>query len=208
MTETTKSAYRIVTERLVIRCWDPADAPLAKEAIDSSLEHLREWMPWAHAEPTTLEQKVQLLRLFRGKFDLDQDAVYGIFDREERRVVGGTGMHPRVGDDASEIGYWIRSDATGKGLATESTAAVTRVGFEIAGFDRIEIRCDPANVRSAAIPKRLGYVHEATLRGRLRNELDEPRDAMVFTMFAEDYPASPCAATPLEAFDSAGAQLL
>jgi RimJ/RimL family protein N-acetyltransferase len=208
MTETTKSAYRIVTERLVIRCWDPADAPLAKEAIDSSLEHLREWMPWAHAEPTTLEQKVQLLRLFRGKFDLDQDAVYGIFDREERRVVGGTGMHPRVGDDASEIGYWIRSDATGKGLATESTAAVTRVGFEIAGFDRIEIRCDPANVRSAAIPKRLGYVHEATLRGRLRNELDEPRDAMVFTMFAEDYPASPCAATPVEAFDSAGAQLL
>jgi RimJ/RimL family protein N-acetyltransferase len=208
MTETTKSAYRIVTERLVIRCWDPADAPLAKEAIDSSLEHLREWMPWAHAEPTTLEQKVQLLRLFRGKFDLDQDAVYGIFDREERRVVGGTGMHPRVGDDASEIGYWIRSDATGKGLATESTAAVTRVGFEIAGFDRIEIRCDPANVRSAAIPKRLGYVHEATLRGRLRNELDEPRDAMVFTMFAEDYPASPCAAAPLEAFDSAGAQLL
>ena len=208
MTETPKSAYRIVTERLVIRCWDPADAPLAKEAIDSSLGHLREWMPWAHAEPTTLEQKVQLLRLFRGKFDLDQDAVYGIFDREERRVVGGTGLHPRVGDDASEIGYWIRADATGQGFATESTAAVTRVAFEIVGFDRIEIRCDPANVRSAAIPKRLGYVHEATLRGRLRNEHDEPRDAMVFTMFAEDYPASPCAAAKLEAFDPAGAQLL
>jgi RimJ/RimL family protein N-acetyltransferase len=208
MTETPKSAYRIVTERLVIRCWEPADAVLAKEAIDSSLDHLRPWMPWAHAEPTTLEQKVQLLRLFRGKFDLDQDAVYGIFDREERRVVGGTGLHPRVGDDASEIGYWIRADATGNGFATESTAAVTRVAFEILGFDRIEIRCDPANVRSAAIPKRLGYEYEATLRGRLRNEHDEPRDAMVFTMFAEDYPASPCAAAKLEAFDAAGARLL
>jgi RimJ/RimL family protein N-acetyltransferase len=208
MTETPKSAYRIVTERLVIRCWEPADAVLAKEAIDSSLDHLRPWMPWAHAEPTTLDHKVQLLRLFRGKFDLDQDAVYGIFDREERRVVGGTGLHPRVGDDASEIGYWIRADATGQGFATESTAAVTRVAFEIVGFDRIEIRCDPANVRSAAIPERLGYLHEATLRGRLRNEHDEPRDAMVFTMFAEDYPASPCAAAKLEAFDAAGAQLL
>jgi RimJ/RimL family protein N-acetyltransferase len=208
MTETPKSAYRIVTERLVIRCWEPADAVLAKEAIDSSLDHLRPWMPWAHAEPTTLEQKVQLLRLFRGKFDLDQDAVYGIFDREERRVVGGTGLHPRVGDDASEIGYWIRADATGKGFATESTAAVTRVAFEILGFDRIEIRCDPANVRSAAIPKRLGYEYEATLRGRLRNEHDEPRDAMVFTMFAEDYPASPCAAAKLEAFDAAGARIV
>jgi RimJ/RimL family protein N-acetyltransferase len=208
MTETTKSAYRIVTDRLVIRCWEPADAALAKEAIDSSLDHLREWMPWAHAEPTTLEQKVQLLRLFRGKFDLDQDMVYGIFDRDERRSVGGTGLHPRVGEGASEIGYWIRADSIGQGFATESTAAVTRVAFEIAGFDRIEIRCDPANVRSAAIPKRLGYEYEATLRGRLRDEHDEPRDAMVFAMFSEDYPASPCAAAKLEAFDAAGAQLL
>ncbi len=57
-------------------------------------------MPWAHAEPTTLEQKVQLLRQFRGRFDLDQDMVYGIFDRDERRAIGGTGLHPRVGDRA------------------------------------------------------------------------------------------------------------
>jgi len=208
MTETTNAAYRIVTERLVIRCWEPADAPLAKDAIDSSLEHLREWMPWAHAEPTTLEQKVQLLRQFRGRFDLDQDAVYGIFDRDERRVVGSTGLHPRVGDGAAEIGYWIRADAVGRRFASESTAALTRVGFEIAGFDRIEIRCDPENVRSSAIPKRLGYVHEATLRGRLRDEHDRPRDAMVFTMFAADYPASPCAAATLETFDATGVRLL
>ncbi len=85
---------------------------------------------------------------------------------------------------------------------------MTRVAFEIAGFDRVEIRCDPENVRSAAIPRRLGYIHEATLRGRLRDEHDRPRDAMVFTMFAEDYPASPCAAAPLQAFDVAGARLL
>jgi RimJ/RimL family protein N-acetyltransferase len=208
MTETTNSAYRIVTERLVIRCWEPADAALAKDAIDTSLEHLRGWMPWAHAEPTTLEQKVQLLRQFRGRFDLDQDAVYGIFDRAERRAIGGTGLHPRVGEDATEIGYWIRTDSTGRGFASESTAALTRVGFEIVGFDRIEIRCDPENVRSAAIPRRLGYIHEATLRGRLRDEHDRPRDAMVFTMFAQDYPASPCAAAPLQAFDVTGARLL
>ena len=48
-------AYRIVTPRLVIRCWDPRDAQLAKEAIDSSLDHLRPWLPWAHHEPQTIE---------------------------------------------------------------------------------------------------------------------------------------------------------
>ena len=57
--------YRIETERLVIRCYEPRDASLLKEAIDSSLEHLRPWMPWAHQEPQTLEQKMELIRRFR-----------------------------------------------------------------------------------------------------------------------------------------------
>ena len=39
--------YRIVTERLVLRCWEPRDAAALKEAVDASLDHLRPWMPWA-----------------------------------------------------------------------------------------------------------------------------------------------------------------
>src|SRR5439155_22043403 len=73
--------YRIETERLVIRCWEPQDAPLLKEAIDSSLDHLRPWMPWAREEPQSLAQKVELLRHFRGRFDL----------RSEERRVGKEG---------------------------------------------------------------------------------------------------------------------
>ena len=54
--------YRIVTERLVLRCWEPRDAPLLKEAVDSSIDHLLPWMPWAAHEPQSLEDKVALLR--------------------------------------------------------------------------------------------------------------------------------------------------
>ena len=32
--------YRIETERLVLRCYEPDDAPLLKEAVDESIEHL------------------------------------------------------------------------------------------------------------------------------------------------------------------------
>ena len=73
-------AYRIVTPRLIVRCWEPRDAPLLKEAIDSSLDHLRPWMPWARHEPQTLAEKVELLREFRGQFDLGANSVYAIFD--------------------------------------------------------------------------------------------------------------------------------
>ena len=46
--------YRIETDRLTIRCWEPRDAPLLKQAVDASLDHLRPWMPWARDEPTPL----------------------------------------------------------------------------------------------------------------------------------------------------------
>jgi RimJ/RimL family protein N-acetyltransferase len=95
-------AYRLQTERMVIRCWQPVDAPLLKEAIDASLDHLRPWMPWAENEPEPLPAKVQRLRSFRGKFDLGQDFVYGIFNLDESRVLGGTGLHPRIGAKALE----------------------------------------------------------------------------------------------------------
>ena len=65
--------YLIRTERLTIRCWDPRDAPLLKDALDTSLDHLRQWMPWAAREPTPLDEKVELLRSFRGRFDLGED---------------------------------------------------------------------------------------------------------------------------------------
>jgi RimJ/RimL family protein N-acetyltransferase len=201
-------AYCIVTERLVVRCWDPADAPKLKEAIDSSIEHLRAWMPWAYNEPQTLEEKVALLRGFRGQFDKDEDFVYAIFDREESRVLGGSGLHTRIGEHAREIGYWIRADAEGNGYVTEAVAALTRVGFELEGLDRIEIRVEPENVRSRRIPERLGYAEEATLRGRIRNAQNEPRDVIVYSLFSDTYPESPSAQAELEAFDAAGGKLL
>jgi hypothetical protein len=60
---------------VVARCWEPRDAPLLKEAVDSSIDHLLPWMPWAAGEPQTLDEKVRLLRRFRGQFDLGQDFV-------------------------------------------------------------------------------------------------------------------------------------
>jgi len=85
-------AYRIHTPRLVIRCYEPADAPLLQSAIAESLEHLLPWMPWAHDEPEPLQAKVERLRRFRGMFDLGQDFVYAILDRDEARLLGGTGL--------------------------------------------------------------------------------------------------------------------
>ncbi len=193
----------------MIRCWSPADAPLAKAAIDASLDHLRRWMPWAHAEPTTLEVKAELLGCFRDAFDRGEDFVYGIFDPDGSEVIGGTGLLTRVGAGAFEIGYWIGAGWIGTGLATEATAALTRVAFELCGVDRVEIHVDPRNERSSAIPLKLGYPEEVRLRRRLPpHPGGKPRDVVYYTLFRDAYPATPSAAVKLEAFDATGARVL
>jgi RimJ/RimL family protein N-acetyltransferase len=201
-------AYRIHTPRLVIRCWEPADAPLLKAAIDASKEHLLPWMPWAADEPEPVEAKVARLRTFRGRFDLDQDYVYGILNRDETEVLGGSGLHTRAGDKALEIGYWIHVDHINQGLATEASAALTKVAFEINGVERVEIHNDPKNVRSAAVPRKLGYVQEAILRRRARRTDGTPRDTMIWTLLRDEYPGSPAAEAEIEAYDVVGNPLL
>ena len=203
-------AYRIHTERLILRCWDPVDAPLLKAAIDASVDHLRPWMPWAQDEPQDLQTKIKLLRRFRGDFDLDRNSVYGIFDRDEREVLGGTGLHPRVGAEALEIGYWIHAAHINQGLATETTAALTTVAFEVHAVDRVEIHCDADNVRSAAVPRKLGFTHEATLHRRTQTADGERRDSMIWTLFCHAYPesAAAAAAAGIEAFDAVGTKIL
>jgi RimJ/RimL family protein N-acetyltransferase len=206
--ENLSPAYRIHTQRLVVRCWNPGDAPLLSTAIAQSLEHLKAWMPWAHEEPKDLQQRMNWLRQARGKFDLGQDFTYGIFNLDETQVLGGTGLHTGIGKDALEIGYWIHVHHINQGLATEAAAALTKVAFTVNQVARVEIHCNPTNLRSAAVPRKLGFAHEAILRQRVENHEGRKRDSMIWSLFAEDYPSSKAAAAIIEAFDAMGQKIL
>ena len=201
------TAYRLETERLVLRCWQPTDALMLKTAIDMNLEHLRPWMPWALKEPTSLDDKIESLRRWRGQFDLGQDFVFGIFNQAETEVIGGCGLHTRVEPTAREIGYWVSVAHINQGFATELSAALTRFAFLGAGKDRVEIRCDPRNRRSFAVPKKLGFTHEATLARRLKDSEDLWRDVMIWTMFASQFAASPASRFAVRAFDVVGREI-
>jgi RimJ/RimL family protein N-acetyltransferase len=164
-------------------------------------------MPWAVDESQTTEQKVALIRRFRGLFDRGEDYVYGIFNQDESRALGGTGLHTRLGDHALEIGYWLHRDFINQGLSTESTSGLTKVAFELYHVDRLEIHCAVENAASAAIPRKLGYVHEATRR-RFAFAYGRKTDAMIWTLFADEYPSTPCSSAQIRVFDITGNQLL
>jgi RimJ/RimL family protein N-acetyltransferase len=180
---------RIVTRRLVLRCYRVSDAPALKRAIDANLEHLRPWMPWALEEPSPLDAIEARLAQFAASFAAGTNWVYGMFEPDEARVIGGAGLHPRIGDGGLEIGYWVDAGWTGRGLATEAAEALTGAAFGRPDIARVEIRCDPRNVASAGVPRRLGYRLVEILQGNAVTPTGAPRDTMVWRMARDEWAA-------------------
>lgn len=171
---------RIASERLILRCWAPPDAPLLKAAIDENLAHLRAWMAWAMTEPSPLEVIEERVARFRDAFHAGHEFPFAIFDRDERELMGGIELSRRIGAGGMELGYWLRADRTGRGYATEATDALAREAFQRCRAQRVEIRCDPANAPSAAVARRLGFRHVITLEANATTPDGRPRDTMVW----------------------------
>jgi RimJ/RimL family protein N-acetyltransferase len=138
----------------VLRAPDPIDGDAMASAVNASLEHLRGFLSWAE-KPATVDQQAVRLAIAAEAFAVGGDAIYTLVAGDD--VIGSVSLHRRLGPGALEIGYWVRADHEGQGLVTAAVRALVAVGFESDGAERIVIRCDEANVRSAAVAQRVGF---------------------------------------------------
>lgn len=199
--------YSLRTARLLLRCPEPADAAPRKAAVDSSAEHLNDLFPIPPEGPYPLDWHAAQLRKRRSGFDLDQDRGYIAFDPASGRLLGEAFLLRRAGLQALEIGYWLRADAVGHGLATEMSAAVVKTAFELDAIRRLDLYCSPENERSAAMARRLGFTFEGRLRDRQLAAHHPRGDLLCFTLLASEYPQTRARQLAIEAFDFLGRPL-
>ena len=154
---TTRPPERIEGDGVVLRRPRAEDGEALAGAVAASLEHLRPWMAWADDEATTPERRAAYLERCDAGWEDGSDFAFLVLDGHERTVLGGCGLHRRVGPRGIEIGYWVHVDHGGRGVATALARALTGAALALPDVDRVEIHCDAANVRSAGIPHRLGY---------------------------------------------------
>jgi RimJ/RimL family protein N-acetyltransferase len=137
--------------------WQPDQLAGLMIAVERSFADLQRWMPWAESMPTAAAE-LAVLTSGAAAFDADHEWQYLIHETLTGDLVGGAGLHRRVGPAALEVGYWTRSDRTGLGYATAAAGALTDAAFtSVDGVERVEIHTDAANLASAAIPPKLGF---------------------------------------------------
>lgn len=174
--------------QVVVRPYQLEDADELFAAVEESRQHLWPWLPWVTQHQTVEDTRDFILRTQAKWLLREDDLTVGIFEADSGRYLGGSGLHVRGWDvPAFEIGYWIRASAEGHGYVAETVRLLTDFAFESLGAQRVMIRCDARNARSAAVAERLGFVHEAHLRNEVRTHTDGAlRDTLIFSLIPSD----------------------
>ncbi|TCM97910.1 RimJ/RimL family protein N-acetyltransferase [Paenibacillus sp. BK033] len=169
------------SERLIIRAPLYGDGAAVNEAIIESIEELRPWMPWANKIPTIEESEINV-RQSRLEFLERTDLRLLLFHKETGRLVGSSGLH-RMDWQARnfETGYWVRTSYEGQGYITEAVEAITNFAIQELEANRIEIRCDARNKRSANVAERSGFTLEGILRSEKRAADGSLRDTRIYS---------------------------
>src|SRR5437763_9648192 len=157
-------------ERLVLRRWEAADAQALGRAISESTEHLRPWMAWIADEPLALERRHALIEQWNRKWREGGDVFLGVF--LGNRIVGGCGLHRRLGPGGLEIGYWTHASFLRRALATMVAELLTDAALGLPDVDYVEVHHDKSNQASAGIPRKLGF----QLLGEEPDEPEAPAD--------------------------------
>src|SRR5437867_289709 len=155
------------------------------EAARESIPEVSPWLPWCH-ENYAIEETEEFIAARTHAGANKEWYSFGVFDQESGRFLGGVGLNffNRVHQIAN-LGYWVRTSAVGRGVATRATRLVARFGFTQLGLQRIEIIAAVDNLASQRVAEKAGAVREGLARKRLLVR-GEPQDAFVFSLLPED----------------------
>ena len=168
----------------MVRRLTRADLDAIWTLVQAERDRVAVWMPWVEATKTIEDQGRWVESVTADEHNLDGAAIF-----VDGSYAGGCGLTRDAFGIAGEIGYWIASAHEGKGLVTRAVRAMIDIGFRELGLHRIVIRAGVDNVRSRAIPERLGFTREGVLRGEGKGS-GGFYDLVVYGLLEDEWPPS------------------
>jgi ribosomal-protein-serine acetyltransferase len=175
----------LVEPPILIRPLRKGDVEALYEAVRESIPEVSRWLQWCHQD-----YSIDETRAFISSRELASESgqwfSFGIFLSDGGRFVGGLGINfINVVHQMANLGYWVRTSATGQGLATRATRLAAKFAFTELDLRRIEIVAAVGNIPSQRVAEKAGALREGVLRKRLLIRGDS-HDAVIFSLVAED----------------------
>ncbi|MFZ5928101.1 MAG: GNAT family N-acetyltransferase [Acidobacteriota bacterium] len=138
------------------------DAEAIFSLVCANRGHLGQWLPWVESTQAAGDTR-RFLQQVAANREEGRTAAYSL--RLRGALAGLAGLHDiDPANGTAQIGYWLAKQYEGQGWMTRAVRALLGMAFDGLGLERIEIRCAAGNTRSQAIPRRLGFTYEGTLR--------------------------------------------
>jgi ribosomal-protein-serine acetyltransferase len=169
----------LIDDDLLLRSYQPDDAPELFRCVDASRQHLRPFLNWVD-QTTQVEHSLQFIHMSIAQQHAGEGLALGIFLQQERRLIGGIGLHHwHRSEQRAQIGYWISKDCEGRGLMMRSAARLIDFGFRKLSLNKLEIHCLARNMRSLSLAQRLGFQLEGCIRQSYRSVAGSLEDVIV-----------------------------
>lgn len=171
---------------ILLRTFRPEDIEALYEAARESINEISPWLPWCHANYSIEESRSFIMSREEAQKN-EEDYAFAVFDVKTGMLLGCVGLN-QVNREHQfcNLGYWVRTSCTGRGVASSAARMAARFGLEELKLRRIEIVVAVGNHASQRTAEKTGAVREGVLRKRLFIN-GEVQDAVMYSLVAEDY---------------------
>ncbi|MFI5526450.1 GNAT family N-acetyltransferase [Streptomyces platensis] len=176
----------LTTERLVLRPFEPSDAPAVHAACQEP--DIPRWTSVPSPYGVADAEQFVGTAVPEGWRD-DTSYGFAVVTRAEGALVGAMGLvrldRLHTPERQAELGYWTAKEQRGRGYTVEAARAVLRWAFDELGVERMEWLAEAGNESSRAVARKLGFRMEGTLRAKLVHE-GTRRDVWIGSLLPSD----------------------
>lgn len=173
----------LITDDFRLRLLEESDADELHGLIETNRPYLAPWLPWAARQ--TLEDTLDFIRGTRSQARENEGFQAAIVT--EKGIAGVIGY---VSLDwvnrSTRVGYWLDEGQQGKGTMTAAVQLFVDHALTTWQLNRVEIIVATENRRSRAIPERLAFREEGTLR-QFQLVGGRHLDCVSYSMLADDW---------------------
>ena len=139
-------------------------SPLTKEDFPIFIDRINDYEIYKNTcnipHPYTLKHAEEALIHFNNRsVKFGKNTTWSI--RENEEVIGGFGFQISDSNHKTGVGYWLAKEFWGKGIMTKVVLEMSKVGFEIYNFDRMQAHVFENNIASCKVLEKCNFVLEA-----------------------------------------------